>query len=144
MSRILFFALILFLGYLLWKKIRSGKTASVKNAHPAVLKQPLSPAQQSLFARLQNALPSTLIMVQPALSQLVQTPGMSQDLAQTLVDFAICRRDSTPIGVVQLDDAQNAEAVEQCMNEAGLKYVRFSSTKLPDDQQIRNALDFLS
>ncbi len=140
------FLLLLLLGiaaYVFWKKMRRPERHE-SNPPPEglQLKRPLSAAQQALFAKLQSALPSTLIMVQPALSQLVSADGMNQTLAKTVVDFAICRKDSSPLGIVLLD-ADHADALEQWVIQAGLKCARFKSSSLPDEQQIRDVFGFI-
>jgi hypothetical protein len=63
-------------------------------------------------------------------------------LAKTVVDFAICRKDSSPLGVVLLD-ADYADALEEWITQTGLKCARFKSSALPDEQQIRDVLGFL-
>lgn len=139
MARFLFFALLLLVLYAVWKTAQRRRQAAV--AAPAALKKPLNPAQQILFARLQAALPSALIMVQPALGQLLALPD--PHLAQTLVDFAVCRKDSSPIGVVLLDTQAQHPALEQAVTQAGLKYAHFRSEPLPSEQELRDALGFL-
>jgi hypothetical protein len=139
------FLLLLLLGlaaYLFWKKTQRSERLNSRSPPVGVLKRPLSTTQQALFAKLQNALPSTMIMVQPTLSQLVSADSMNQSLAKTVVDFAICRKDSSPLGVVLLD-ADYADALEQWVTQTGLKCARFKSSSLPDEQQIRDVFGFL-
>ncbi len=144
MAKFLLLALFGVVAYLFWKKMQSGTTVRDDRATPAaVLKRPLNEAQQALFLRLQNALPSTLIMVQPAVTQLVHAPDLDTRTAATLVDFAVCRKDSSPLGVVQLDAGMPNDALEQYLSRAGLKVVRFKSSALPTEQQIRDAFGFL-
>jgi hypothetical protein len=139
MTKFLFFAVLLLALFMLFKV--SKRRNQLPTAAPGALKKPLSPAQQLLFARLQGALPSTLIMVQPSLGQLVELP--ENKLAQTLFDFAVCRKDSSPLGVVLLDASAHSPALEQAVTQAGLKYAHFRADHLPTEQELRDALGFL-
>jgi hypothetical protein len=84
-----------------------------------------------------------MILVRPALGQLLsgQNEAARSALAQRFVDFAICRRDSTPIGVVMLDRAD--AGIEPLVTRAGLRYAAFRSAKPPSEREIREALGFL-
>jgi hypothetical protein len=142
MAKFFLLLLLAVAAYVFWKKMQRQKRLDSSSPPVGVLKRPLSAAQQTLFSKLQSALPSTMIMVQPALSQLVSADGMNQTLAKTVVDFAVCRKDSSPLGVVLLD-ADYADALEQWITQTGLKCARFKSSALPDEQQIREVLGFL-
>ncbi len=143
MGKFLLLLLVGFIAYLFWKKMQGSGQLNTRSAPTGLqIRRPLSEAQQALFIRLQNALPSTMIMVQPALSQLISAQGLHSALEKTLVDFAICRQDSSPLGVVLLD-AHNADALEQWITQTGLKCARFKSSSLPDEQKIREAFGFL-
>jgi hypothetical protein len=144
MGKFLLLLLVGFVAYLFWKKMQGSSLLNPRTVPTGLqIKRPLSEAQQALFIRLQNALPSTMIMVQPALSQLISAQqGMHSALEKTLVDFAICRQDSSPLGVVLLD-ADNADTLEKWITQTGLKCARFKSSSLPDEQKIRDAFGFL-
>lgn len=136
-----------FAAWLFWKKfnapaVRRDEQGSGRAPARALPRKALDEAQQAMYARLQAALPSTMVLVQPALGQIVDTGADASRFADVLVDFAVCSKDSTPIGVVVLDDRVDS-AVEGAVTAAGLRFARFSSAHLPDTQAIKDALGFL-
>jgi hypothetical protein len=143
MGKFLLLLALALVAYLFWKKMQA--THRLDGSSPPFklpLKRPLSAAQQTLFVRLQTALPSTMIMVQPALSQLISAESMHPEWSTIMVDFAICRKDSSPLGIVFLDSDQ-ANNLEPWVTQTGLKSAFFKSSSLPNEQEIRDAFGFL-
>ena len=99
----------------------------------------LSEPQRRCLAHLQDALPSMVVLVQPRISQLLA--GVRGELADKSVDFAICGRDSTPLGAIALDTPD--PAVEAALTSAGLRYVLLKSQRLPDHETLKSALGFI-
>lgn len=138
-------ALLGFMAFLLWKKLNGPRVRAADTAPPArAMPRPaLDEAQQQLYQRLQAALPTTMVLVQPPLSQVLDLGADAQRYAHILVDFAICRKDSTPIGIVAFDDSAHLSTVSQAVETAGLRFVRFNRARLPDAAHIKEALGFL-
>lgn len=80
-----------------------------------------------------------IILTQPRLDQLLNNAPLA--MSARVVDFAVCAKDSLPIAVVTLDSDDNS--MEQVITSAGLRYVNFRSSRLPDEQTIRESLGFL-
>ncbi|CAN5268521.1 hypothetical protein BH09PSE6_BH09PSE6_33110 [soil metagenome] len=143
-GKLLLLAVVLVALVVMIKRTARGRRSSTDSVRidPAPL-TPLSEAQQRIFTRLQSAMPSTMILVHPALSQLLngRDDGSRSVLERRFVDFAVCRRDSTPIGVVMLDDAD--ASTEALVKRAGLRYATFRSHPLPSEREIRDALGFI-
>jgi len=133
--KLLFLLLVIAVVYLIWKK----------NARPIVamraptLKRPLDEHQRQLFARLQAALPSALILAQPSVGQLVDSDDAA--LADGQLDFAVLGRDARPIGVAVLGSIDPRH--ETLLTAAGLRVACFKPGALPDEQQIRDAFGYL-
>lgn len=138
--KFLLIVVLLAFGWMLFRKLAAEQRPSEKTTVRPALRKPLTPAQRDLFARLQTALPSTMLMVQPALSQLIETHG---DDAELMPDFAVCKRDASPIGIVILDAEPASQRIETLAAAAGLRVAHFRSTRLPNDQDIKDALGFL-
>lgn len=147
MARLIFFAVLAFAAFLFWKKLQKPSLRRPpRDDGPApaqaAARKALTDHQQALYSRLQSALPSTMLLVQPTLGQVVDTGADAARFSNVPIDFAVCRKDSTPIGVVVLDD-QVGPAVEQAVTRAGLRFARFRSGHLPDEREIKDALGFL-
>ena len=136
---------------ILWKKmnaptVRRAESGTASDTGPAaehaVARRALDEAQQAMYARLQTALPSTMVLARPALGQIIDTGGDAARFAEVALDFAVCRKDSSPIGVIVLDD-RVSDAVEQTVLAAGLRFARFRSARLPGEEEIKEAMGFL-
>ncbi|HEU4620673.1 MAG TPA: hypothetical protein VFS42_00480 [Burkholderiaceae bacterium] len=136
------FVLLLVLAaiVLLVLKKAAAPSRSVPSSTTPAIRRALNEGQQALFARLQSALPSTMILVQPALAHVLDARG---DDGGLLADFAVCRKDSSPLAIVLLDEPPGAERIARLAQAAGLRVARFRSGKLPNDQDIKDALGFL-
>ena len=69
---------------ILWKKmnaptVRRTESGTASDTGPAaehaVARRALDEAQQAMYARLQTALPSTMVLARPALGQIIDTGG---------------------------------------------------------------------
>jgi hypothetical protein len=145
--KFLFFALV---GLVIWailKKVQNPRRdlpsdevhRSGQHNASATPRRALNPAQQECHARLQSALSSMMILVQPRVDQLLNNAPAA--LASRIVDFAICGKDSLPIAVVSID--VHDPDLDRFFTNAGLRFANFRSTRLPDDQTIRETLGFL-
>ncbi len=135
------------LAFVFWKKlnapnVRRDERGTGAAPERAIARRALDEAQQALYARLQSALPSTMVLARPALGQIIDTGADAARFAEVRLDFAVCRKDSSPIGVIALDD-RVSETVEQTIRTAGLRFARFRSARLPDEDEIKEAMGFL-
>ncbi|WP_028311411.1 hypothetical protein [Derxia gummosa] len=133
--KLLFLLAVVAIVYFWWKK----NARAVVAVRPPMVKRPLDEAQRQLFARLQSALPSAMILAQPSIAQLVESDDAS--LAAAQLDFAVLGRDARPIGVAVLAPLDPRQ--ETLLTDAGLRVARFKPGALPDDQQIRDAFGYL-
>lgn len=145
--KLLLLLALAFVAFMLWKKMNAPTVRRAEHgtgAPPdrAVARRALDDAQQAMYARLQSALPSTMVLARPTLGQIVDTGADAGRFAEVQLDFAVCRKDSSPIGVVVIDD-RVSDAVEQAVRAAGLRFARFRSARLPDEDEIKEALGFL-
>jgi very-short-patch-repair endonuclease len=129
-------------------------TPSDDKPWPYYLKKPLTDPEQVLYHRLMKVLPDHMVLAQVQLSRLLGVKrGESfatwhNRINQKSVDFVVCRRDSSVIAVVELDDSthnrpsrQNADAQkDKALASAGVKVVRWAVTSLPDEAAIREIL----
>ncbi len=145
MLRLVLLGVVAMLVVMWAKRALAQRDARLEDASVSTApRTPLSKAEQRLFGRLQSAMPSTMILVRPALAQLLEgrDDGSRRALAQHTVDFAVCGRDSTPIGVVEVDPSD--ASVEPLVRRAGLRYAAFRSARLPSEREIRDAFGFLA
>lgn len=124
----------------------------LKNRAKFFPKRPLTDSEQILYWVLQKALPSHIILAQVSFSRLLYAKGGSaannfRRLAQArqkVADYVICDKTFYVVAVVELDDAShNAEkdrARDEILKEAGLKIIRWRTTKLPTNEEIRQAV----
>ncbi|WP_085315976.1 hypothetical protein [Derxia lacustris] len=133
--KLLLLLVVLAVVFVLWKK----SARPVVAVRPPMVRRPLDEAQRQLFARLQSALPSAMILAQPSVAQLIESDDAT--LADSQLDFAVLGRDARPIGVAVLGTLDPRH--ENLLTAAGLRVARFKPGALPDDQQIRDAFGYL-
>jgi len=88
---------------ILWKKmnapaVRRTESGAASGTGPAaehaVARRALDEAQQALYAKLQTALPSTMVLARPALGQIIDTGGDAARCNSILRSAAKTRRRS--------------------------------------------------
>ncbi|MFA5352706.1 MAG: DUF2726 domain-containing protein [Thermodesulfovibrionales bacterium] len=113
----------------------------------------MSPIEQSLFWKLNSALPEHVILAQVQLSQLIRVEkGHNHNLwwnriNQMSADFVVCNKDSSIVAVIELDDAshrrrdrQKADAKkDKTLADAGIQLVRWQARSLPTEAEIKAA-----
>ncbi len=111
---------------------------------PFYAKKPLSNPEQVLYFRLKQALPENIILAQVQLSQLLGVKKGNNYQAwlnrinRMSADFVVCKKDSSIVAVIELDDAthsredrQAADAKkDRALTSAGIRVVRWQS--IPD------------
>jgi hypothetical protein len=111
----------------------------------------LTPNEAEFFGRLRAALPDHYVFPQVAMSAIIEPKGYARNrraafnrIAQKRVDFAICTDRLQLLVLVELDDrSHNArrDAMRDAMTgSAGIRTIRFSSTRRPSVAEIRAAI----
>lgn len=149
---ILLVAVIAF-AFLAFIKLKSQKNSS-KEIWPFYAKKPLSQPEQVLYFRLIQALPEHIILAQVQLSQLLGVKkgnnyqSWLNRINRMSADFVVCKKDSTIVAVIELDDAthlqtkrQEADAKkDKALNAAEIKIIRWQVKTIPDIVAIQAAL----
>jgi very-short-patch-repair endonuclease len=143
-------AVVIAVGLLLKKR---RQVVSDDGPWPFYLRKPLTEPEQVLYHRLLKALPEHMVLAQVQLSRLLGVKkgenfaSWYNRINQKSVDFVICRRDSTVLAVIELDDSthdrlsrQTADAQkDKALASAGVKVIRWTAGSLPDEAAIRAA-----
>jgi very-short-patch-repair endonuclease len=121
---------------------------------PFYAKKPLTQPEQVLYFRLTKALPDHIVLAQVQLSRFLGVKKGSNFQAwynrinRMSADFLVCRKDSSIVAAVELDDAshgrgdrQSADAKkDKAFSSAGIRVVRWQAKALPDEVTIKAAL----
>jgi len=120
---------------------------------PFYAKKILSLPEQVLYFRLIQALPDRVVLAQVQLSRLLGVKKSKNYQAwfnrinQMSADFVVCKKDSSIVAVIELDDAthQNegrkaADAKkDKALSSVGIRVVRWQAQAIPDVTAIQNA-----
>jgi len=123
-------------------------------AWPFYAKKPLSQSEQVLYFRLVQALPDHIILGQVQLSRLLGVKkgnnyqAWSNRINRMSADFVVCKKDSSVVAVIELDDAthqrEDREAADEkkdkALASAGVRIVRWQAKSMPDIASIQAAL----
>jgi hypothetical protein len=116
----------------------------------------LSKREQSLYRRLVDLYPDHKILVQVALSQLInvdrnhpESESIRARYKQLVADFVLCRPDLSVVTVIELDDRTHvwpkrkaADARKnKALADAGIRLVRIPAGRLPTMEKVRELLD---
>ncbi len=121
---------------------------------PYHARNPLSPPELELYARLCRALPGHIVLAQVGLSRIL---GVNKGanfgewynrISQMSVDFVICTRDGAVLTVIELDDSSHgrmnrpeADAKkDKALAAAGIPLIRWNVKAIPDEGTIQRAL----
>ncbi len=122
---------------------------------PFYAKRPLSQPEQVLYHRLVGALPEHIVLAQVQLSRVMgvkkgsNVRGWLNRINRMSFDFVVCLKDSTVVAAIELDDRshQASARVEadikkaRAASAAGIRLVRWNVKGLPDDKDIREAVE---
>jgi hypothetical protein len=120
---------------------------------PFYAKKPLSQPEQVLYFRLVQALPDYIVLAQVQLSGLLGVKKGNNYQAwfnrinRMSADFVVCKKDSSIVAVIELDDAthqkedrQAADAKkDKALSSADIRVVRWQVKSIPDITAIRAA-----
>jgi Protein of unknown function (DUF2726) len=123
---------------------------------PVSARNLLSRREQSLYQRLVNLYPDHKILVQVALSQLInvdrnhpESESIRARYKQLVADFVLCRPDLSVVVVIELDDRSHERPKRQAADarknkalaDAGIRLVRIPAGRLPSEDALRTLLD---
>lgn len=120
---------------------------------PFYAKRPLSQPEQVLYFRLVQALPDHIVLAQVQLSRLLGVKRGNNFQAwfnrinRMSADFVVCKKDSSIVAVIELDDAthqkedrQAADAKkDKALSSADIRVVRWQAKTIPDVAAIQAA-----
>lgn len=120
---------------------------------PFYAKKPLSQPEQVLYFRLVQALPEHIVLAQVQLSRLLGVKkgnnyqSWFNRINRMSADFVLCKRDSSIVAVIELDDATHqkedrkaADAKkDKALSSADIRVVRWQATAIPDVAAIQAA-----
>ena len=121
---------------------------------PFYVKKPLSQPEQVLYHRLVKALPEHIVLAQVQVSRVLGVKRGSKfnewnnRINRLSYDFVVCRKDSTVIAAIELDDktheSSRRTATDDKKNkataDAGLRLIRWNVKALPDESAIQAQL----
>jgi len=121
---------------------------------PFYVKKPLTQPEQVLYHRLVKALPEHIILAQVQVSRVLGVKKGSSfnewnnRINRLSYDFVICRKDSTVLAAIELDDKTHEsnrrtvtdEKKNKATADAGLRLIRWNVKALPDESAIQTQL----
>ena len=123
---------------------------------PVEAKNLLTDRERSLYQKLLSLYPEHQIMVQVALSQLIDVPedhperqSIRNRFSQLVADFVLCHSDLSVVCVIELDDRsheridrQGADARKhKALADAGIRLVRIPAGNIPSEEALRGLID---
>ncbi len=120
---------------------------------PFYAKKPLSQPEQVLYFRLVQALPDYIVLAQVQLSRLLGVKkgknyqAWFNRINPMSADFVVCKKDSSIVAVIELDDATHqkedrlaADAKkDKALSSAEIRVVRWQAKSIPDVASIQPA-----
>jgi len=121
---------------------------------PFYEKKPLTPVEQSLYYKLEKALPEYVILSQVSLSRFIGVKEGANymewlnKINRMTVDFLVCKKDFSIVAAVELDDSShNSERRQEAddkknkaLQSAGIRIIRWNVKNVPDTNKIREEI----
>ena len=121
---------------------------------PFYAKQLLSKPEQVLYHRLVSALPEQIILAQVQLSRVLGVKKgynfneWNNRINRMSLDFVVCRKDSSVVAAIELDDKSHTaearqkadEKKDKALADANVPIIRWKVENLPDQETIRRTL----
>ncbi|MBR5941319.1 MAG: DUF2726 domain-containing protein [Neisseriaceae bacterium] len=112
----------------------------------------MSKREQQLYWRLVETLPECVIMSQVQITRILRVKKgnnfneWNNRINRLSLDFVVCRKDTYPLAVIELDDSSHDNERQQArddkkdkaLTDAGIKIIRWR--EIPDGQTIKTAL----
>ena len=149
----LLLALVAIIAILALLKAKSQGNSSSHDIWPFYAKKPLSQPEQVLYFRLIEALPDHIILAQVQLSRFLGVKkghnyqSWSNRINRMSADFVVCKKDSSIVAVIELDDSTHQKTARQiadnkkdkALEAAEIKLVRWQAKSMPDLTEIKAA-----
>jgi very-short-patch-repair endonuclease len=121
---------------------------------PFYAKRPLTQPEQVLYHRLIAALPEHIVLAQVQVSRVLGVKKgfnfyeWNNRINRLSYDFVVCKKDSTVLAVIELDDrsheaanrAETDRKKEKATADAGIRLIRWHVRSLPSEELIRHEL----
>lgn len=149
-------AIILLMGIIvtLIVKKRAGKKDIPSENLPYYAKKVMSKPEQVLYYKLIEALPDHIVLAQVQLSRFLgvkkdyQFHEWNNKINRMSADFLICKKDSSVVAVIELDDKSHEDEKrkqadnkkDKAINSSGLVVIRWNVQNMPDSQKIKEQL----
>ena len=148
------FLIIAAVALLLHLKKRGLLSGNGNGPWPFYIKKPLTQPEQILYHRLVKALPEHIVLAQVQVSRVLGVKKGSKfnewnnRINRLSYDFVICRKDSSVLAAIELDDksheAMGRNSTDEKKNkataDAGLRLIRWNVKALPDEASIQAQL----
>lgn len=145
--------LLVFIILSFYLKRQPNKKEEIEN-WPFYAAKPLSQPEQVLYHRLANALPDCIILAQVQLSRILRVKkGFNKNewnnrINRKSLDFVICKKDSSIIAVIELDDKSHEQEdrkyadanKDKALKSANIKIIRWQVKTMPSVDEIRNLI----
>ena len=149
-------AAMLMLLPLLAERRRQKNPFAAKNPKLPYLRRPLmTPTETDVYAALLEALPDYMVFAQVQASRVLEVPKSRETyywfnfVSRLSYDFVVCRADSTPIAVIEVDDCSHERAERQeadnrknlATEAAKIAIIRWEVGATPGVRQIARIID---
>lgn len=151
-SNILLLIIIAFAVFILIF-LKAKKQNNDKEIWPFYAKKVLSEPEQILYFRLIQSLPEHIILAQVQLSQLLgikkgnNYQAWFNRINRMSADFVVCKKDSSIIAVIELDDTTHQRKSRQtadtkkdkALTSAGIRIIRWQTKSIPNIATIQTS-----
>lgn len=145
--------LLLIMVALILKQATTSRKSPTDPGWPFYAKKVLSKPEQVLYFRLVDALPNYIILTQVQLSRFLGVKkghnfhASNNRINRMSVDFLICRKDSSVLAAVELDDNTHEKEYRKksdqkknaAITAAGIPIIRWKVQEIPNAIAINNA-----
>lgn len=121
---------------------------------PYYAKKPLSQPEQVLYHRLVDALPEHIILAQVQLSRVLGIKKgfnfgeWNNRINRMSLDFVVCRKDSSIIAAIELDDKTHEQESRKeadskknkALESANIRLIRWKVDAIPDQETIQKSI----
>ena len=136
---------------------KEEKTLNLNEPFPFYPSYLMTKREQQLYWRLVETLPDCVIMSQVSIMGILNikkeyyrnSSKWTNQVNRLRLDFVVCRKDTYPLAVIELDDSshdnekqqQRDDKKDKALTDAGIKIIRWR--EIPDSQTIKTALQGL-
>lgn len=144
------FVVLAVVAVLISAAMKKQRVAGRKATGLLTRKAPLTEREQSMYFRLTQSMPETIVLAQVAFSALLDTKDKPTrgTFDRKTADFVVCSKAFDVIAVVELDDSSHKGRAahdgmrDALLSKAGYKVLRFKN--IPDKDEVLAAFARLS